>query len=89
MQRETFRLCNKESRSDGKQQITRGNVKPKKKKKIHIRITIKKDLEINELNSNITYDRNYRNLIDVADLPNITKLGSCCLEIHQNEWLKI
>jgi hypothetical protein len=45
-------------------QITRGRGRPRKT----IRETIRKDLEINELDANVVYDRTLcRNLIHVAD----------------------
>jgi len=45
-------------------QITRGKGRPRKT----IRETIREDLEINELDQNMVYDRTlWRNLIHVAD----------------------
>ena len=44
--------------------VKRGRGRPKKT----IRETIRKDLEVNELDSNLVYDRTlWRNLIHVAD----------------------
>jgi len=52
----------------------RGRGRPRKT----IRETIKSDLEVNELDPNIVYDRTlWRNLIHVADLSRIR--FSCCL----------
>jgi hypothetical protein len=52
-------------------QIKRGRGRPRK--------TIRKDLEVNELDLNIVYDRTlWRNLIHVATPLSGIRLGGCC-----------
>jgi hypothetical protein len=56
-------------------QVKRGRGRPRKT----IRETIRKDLEVNELDSNMVYDRTLcRNLIHVATPLSGIKLGCCC-----------
>jgi len=56
-------------------QIKRGRGKPRKT----IRVTIRKDLEVNEFNPNIVYDRTlWCNLIHVPTPLSGIRLGCCC-----------